>query len=171
MEEAETLFDETGSKQRLFTEFNYAAGTWDRERRVIIKAEHGRLGSNPRFIVTSLDGDPQMLYDEIYCARGDMENRIKEQQLDLYADRTSCHKWWANQFRLLLSSLAYILFDHIRRVALKNTRLARATSATIRNKLIRIGAVVLRNTRRIRLHLSSTCPHQDLFAIATARQE
>ena len=125
----------------------------------------------PRFIVTSLDGDPQMLYDEIYCARGDMENRIKEQQLDLYADRTSCHKWWANQFRLLLSSLAYILFDHIRRVALKNTRLARATSATIRNKLIRIGAVVLRNTRRIRLHLSSTCPHQDLFAIATARLE
>lgn len=171
MEQAETRYNETGEKQRLFDEFNYAAGTWDRKRRVIMKAEHSSMGSNPRFIVTSLDGDPQELYDSMYCARGDMENRIKEQQLDLYADRTSCHKWWANQFRLLLSSMAYVLFDHIRRTALKNTRLARATSATIRNKLIRIGAVVLRNTRRIRLHLSSACPHQDLFAIAVARLE
>ena len=159
MEQAEARFNETGKKQRLFGEFRYAAGTWDRERRVIIKAEHGSMGCNPRFIVTSLEGDPQELYDEVYCARGDMENRIKEQQLDLYADRTSAHKWWANQFRLLLSSLAYMLFDHIRRTALKNTRLARATSATIRNKLIRIGAVVLRNTRRVRLHLSSAYPH------------
>ena len=171
MEEAEARFGETGQKQRVFGEFSYGAGTWDRERRVIMKAEHSSRGSNPRFIVTSLEGNPQTLYDEGYCARGDMENRIKEQQLDLYADRTSCHKWWANQFRLLLSSLAYLLFDHLRRTALKNTRLARATSATIRNKLIRIGAVVLRNTRRIRLHLSSACPHQDLFAIATSRLE
>ena len=171
MEQAESAFNETETKQRLFGEFSYAAGTWDRERRVIMKAEYSSRGSNPRFIVTSLEGDPQTLYDEGYCARGDMENRIKEQQLDLYADRTSCHRWWANQFRLLLSSLAYMLFDHIRRIALQNTRLARATSATIRNKLIRIGAVVLRNTRRIRLHLSSACPHQDLFAIAAARLE
>lgn len=171
IEEAEMLCDETGEKQRLFSELRYAAGTWERERRVILKAEHSSRGSNPRFIVTSLDGDPQTLYDEGYCARGDMENRIKEQQLDLYADRTSCHTWWANQFRLLLSSLAYILFDHIRRVALKNTWLARATSATIRNKLIRIGAICLRNTRRVRFHLSTSYPHQDLFAIAAARLE
>ena len=171
MDEAEALFNETGEKQRLFGEFSYAAGTWDRERRVIMKAEYSARGSNPRFIVTSLEGDPQTLYDEGYCARGDMENRIKEQQLDLYADRTSCHKWWANQFRLLLSSLAYILFDHIRRTALKHTRLARATSATIRNKLIRIGAVCLRNTRSVRFHMSSSHPHQDLFAIAAARLE
>jgi hypothetical protein len=171
MMEAETLFEQTGEKQRLFDEFEYAASTWDRERRVIIKAEYTAMGSNPRFIVTSLSGDPQSLYDEIYCARGNMENRIKEQQLDLYADRTSCTNWWANQFRLLLSSMAYVLFDHIRRIALKSTRLAHATSATIRNKLIRIGAVVLRNTRRIRLHLSSTCPHQQLFAIAASRLE
>lgn len=171
MDKAEEYFNETGEKQRLFSELSYAAGTWDRERRVIMKAEHSSRGSNPRFIVTSLEGDSQRLYDEGYCARGDMENRIKEQQLDLYADRTSCHKWWANQFRLLLSSLAYVLFDHIRRRALKNTRLARATSATIRNKLIRIGAVVLRNTRRVRLHLSSACPHQELFAIAAGRLE
>lgn len=129
------------------------------------------LGSNPRFIVTSLSADAQGLYDDVYCARGNMENRIKEQQLDLYADRTSSTNWWANQFRLLLSSMAYVLFDHIRRIALKNTRLAHATSATIRNKLIRIGAVVLRNTRRIRLHLSSPCPHQHLFAVAASRLE
>jgi hypothetical protein len=169
--EAEVRFEQTGDKQRLFAEFDYAASTWDRKRRVIIKAEHSAMGSNPRFIVTSLAGDPQPLYDTGYCARGNMENRIKEQQLDLYADRTSCTNWWANQFRLLLSSMAYVLFDHIRRIALKNTRLAQATSATIRNKLIRIGAVVLRNTRRIRLHLSSACPHQELFAVVTARLE
>lgn len=169
--DAEDRFEQTGEKQRLFSEFDYAAATWDRKRRVIMKAEYSSMGSNPRFIVTSLAGEAQALYDHLYCARGNMENRIKEQQLDLYADRTSCTNWWANQFRLLLSSMAYILFDHIRRIALKNTRLAHATSATIRNKLIRIGAVVLRNTRRIRLHLSSACPHQELFALAASRLE
>ena len=171
LNQAATLFEQTGEKQRLFGEFRYAAATWDRKRRVIMKAEHSSMGSNPRFIVTSLDGDPQEIYDGGYCSRGNMENRIKEQQLDLYADRTSCTNWWANQFRLLLSSMAYVLFDHIRRIALKNTRLAHATSATIRNKLIRIGAVVLRNTRCIRLHLSSSCPHQQLFAVAASRLE
>lgn len=169
IEQAETNFGATGDKQRLFGEFEYAAATWDRERRVIIKAEYTALGENTRFILTSLKGDAQELYDTLYCARGNMENRIKEQQLDLYADRTSCTNWWANQFRLLLSSMAYVLFDHIRRVALKNTRLAQATSATIRNKLIRIGAVVLRNTRRIRLHLSTASPHQELFALVACR--
>ena len=98
-----------------------------------------------------------------------MENRIKEQQLDLYADRTSCHNWWPNQLRLMLSSLAYVLFDHIRRTALKNTRLAHATSATIRSKLIRIGAVIVRNTRRIRFHLSTSYPRQELFKLVAAR--
>jgi len=171
IEQAEKTFGETEEKQRLFSDFEYAAATWDRERRVIIKAEHTALGENTRFIVTSLKGDPQELYNTLYCARGNMENRIKEQQLDLYADRTSCHNWWANQFRLLLSSMAYVLFEHIRRIALKNTPLAQATCATIRNKLIRIGAVVLRNTRRIRLHLSSACPHQELFALSAARLE
>ena len=98
-----------------------------------------------------------------------MENRIKEQQLDLYADRTSCHNWWPNQLRLMLSSLAYVLFDHIRRTALKHTRLANATSASIRNKLIRIGAVIVRNTRRIRFYLSSSYPRKELFALVAAR--
>ena len=169
IEQSQASYEQTGDKQRLFGEFKYAAATWDRERRVIIKAEHTSLGANSRFILTSLEGDPQQLYDEVYCARGDMENRIKEQQLDLYADRTSCHNWWSNQLRLMLSSLAYVLFDHIRRTALKNTRLANATSATIRNKLIRIGAVIVRNTRRIRFHLSTSYPRRELFALVAAR--
>lgn len=171
MDQAQNAFDDTREKQRFFSELTYAAGTWDRKRRVIMKAEYSIMGSNPRFIVTSLDGDPQELYDNLYCARGDMENRIKEQQMDLFADRTSCHQWWANQFRLLLSSMAYILFETIRRLGLKGTELARATCGTIRLKLIRIGAIVLRNTRRIRLHLSSAHPHQDIFDLVVRRLE
>ena len=97
----------TGEKQRLFGEIRYGARSWDAARRVIAKAEHNGGGGNPRFVVTNLKDDPQHLYDRIYCARGDMENRIKEQQLDLLVDRTSCHKWWAHQFRLLLLSSAY----------------------------------------------------------------
>lgn len=119
--------------------------------------------------MTNLAGEPQFLYDKRYCARGDMENRIKEQQLALFADRTSCHYWWANQFRLLLSSLAYILLETIRRVALQGTELARAYVSTLRLKLIKIGAVILRNTRRIRFLLASHCPYQQLFFHVAAR--
>ncbi len=109
-------FEASGEKQRLFGEFTYAAGTWRSERRVIARIEHSAKGANPRYIVTSLPGNAQALYEERYCARGEMENRIKEQQLDLFADRTSCHKWWPNQFRLLLSALAYTLMEAIRRL-------------------------------------------------------
>ena len=112
---------------------------------IIAKIEHGPKGANPRFVVTNLAGDPQTLYDTLYCARGDMENRIKEQQLGLFADRTSCHAWWPNQFRLLLSSLAYVLMETIRRLALKGTELARAQVTTIRLKLLKIGAVISRS--------------------------
>ena len=112
---AET-FEHTGEKVRRFTDIHYGARTWDRPRRVISKLEHTRGGANPGYVVTSLEGDAQALYDRLYCARGDMENRIKEQQLDLFADRTSCHHWWANQFRLLLASLAYTLIETIRHV-------------------------------------------------------
>lgn len=163
LERAERQHGKTGQAQRFFKEFRYAAQTWDRKRRVILRAEHTDKGSNPRYIVTNMDEEPGHLYDKVYCARGEMENRIKEQQLDLFSDRTSCSKWWANQFRLLLSSLAYVLVESIRRVALTNTELARATCGTIRLKLLKIGAVLLRNTRRIRLHLSSAYPHRDLF--------
>jgi len=163
MKAAAAQFKKTQVKQRLFSDVQYAAETWDKARRVIVRAEHSEMGENPRFVVTNLEGDAQALYDKLYCARGEMENRIKEQQMGLFADRTSCHKWWANQFRLLLSSLAYILVEGIRRLALKRTELARAQVWTIRLKLLRIGAVVTRNSRRIRFMLSSAYPFQELF--------
>ncbi|MFQ5959410.1 MAG: IS1380 family transposase, partial [Alphaproteobacteria bacterium] len=169
MAEAKARFERTGEKQRLFADLSYAAKTWDKERRVIARLEHGEKGANPRYVVTNLAGDGDDLYDRLYCARGDMENRIKEQQLDLFADRTSCQRWWANQFRLLLASLAYILLQSIRRLGLKGTELARAQARTIRLKLLKIGAVVVRNTRRVRFHLSSACPDKVLFMLAAAR--
>ncbi|MDA9981276.1 IS1380 family transposase [Gammaproteobacteria bacterium] len=167
--EAEACFEEQGTKVRWFTDLYYGARSWDYPRRVIVKIEHTDKGTNPRYVVTNLEGDSQALYEKLYCARGDMENRIKEQQLDLFADRTSCHKWWPNQFRLLLSSLAYILLEAIRRLALKGTELARAYVGTLRLKLLKIGAVILRNTRRIRFLLSSSYPKQDLFFLVANR--
>ncbi len=161
--------EKTGEKVRWFAEFKYGARTWDRPRRVIAKIEHSHRGANPRYIVTSLPGDPQTLYERLYCARGDMENRIKENQLDLFADRTSCHAWWPNQFRLLLASLAYTLIETIRRIGLKGTALARAYAGTIRLKLFKIGAVILINTRRVRFLLASTCPDRDLYFLVARR--
>ena len=169
MELAELAHEASGKKLRLFEGFRYAAKSWNRPRRVIVKAENSSRGANPRYIVTSLKGVPQYLYDKQYCARGDRENRIEEQQLDLFADRTSCHAWWPNQFRLLLSALAYELPEAIRRVALARSELANAYVGTIRLKLLKIGAVVLRNTQRVRLLLSSSYPHQALFYSAAAR--
>ena len=139
----------------------YAAGSWNCKRRIIVKIEHLEKRNNPRFVVTNFKGTASDLYD-VYCARGEMESRIKEQQLDLFADRTSCHSWQANQFRLLLSSLAYILLEQIR-VNLVGTELARAQAGTIRLKLLKIGAVILRNSRRIRFLLSSAYPYKLLF--------
>jgi hypothetical protein len=163
VQEAKRRFELTLQKQRIFTEFDYAAGTWDRARRVIHKAEHNNQGDNPRFIVTNLTGETQPLYDEVYCARGEMENRIKEQQLGLFAGRTSCHAFAANQFRLLLSSFAYTLIETLRRTALAGTELARAQATTIRTKLLKIGAVVVSSVRRVVLRLSSAYPLQELF--------
>jgi Transposase DDE domain group 1 len=131
---------------------------------VIAKAEHTDQGSNPRFVVTNLAGQARALYDTVYCARGEMENRIKEQQLGLFSDRTSCHDWWANQFGLLLSSCAYGLLETVRRLGLAGTELARAQAETIRLKLLKIGAVVRRNTRRVRLLLPGSHPYQGIFA-------
>lgn len=162
-EKAKEEFDRTGKKQRYFSEFYYAANTWKKERRIIAKSEYMEKGDNNRFIVTSLTDDPQYLYDNIYCARGDMENRIKEQQLDLFADRTSASKWWANQFRLILSTFAYILIDFIRTEAAKHTELAKAQCGTIRNKLLKIGAVVIRNTRKVKIHMSTYFPYINIF--------
>lgn len=161
--QAEENYQKIQEKQRLFSEFNYAADSWSTSRRILVKAEHTSQGANPRFVVTNLSGEPQALYDTVYCARGEMENRIKEQQLDLFADRTSCHHWWPNQFRLLLSSAAYILVCAIRRIGLSGTELAQAQCGTIRLKLFKIGAVIIRNTRRIRFLLPSSYPYQTLF--------
>lgn len=159
---AEKQFVRTQEKQRLFTAFDYAAGSWRRVRWVIAKAEHTDKGSNPRFILTNIVGDAQRIYDRRYCQRGEMENRIKEQMM-LFADRVSAHRWWPNQWRLLLSALAYTLMEALRRLALAGTALAQATCATIRTKLIKIGAVVVTKLTVIRLHLSSHHPLQELF--------
>ena len=165
---AEKQYLASGEKQRIFSEFRYAANTWTRKRRIIVKAEYNDRGSNPRFVVTNLPNVPQRLYDKLYCARGDMENRIKE-QLEMFSDRTSCHRWWANQFRLLLSTMAYTLVHVIRSVGLRGTQFARAQVGTIRLKLLKIGAVIISNTRRIRFLLSSAYPYQDVFFQVAAR--
>jgi hypothetical protein len=169
LDEAALLYEQTEEKQRLFSDFMYAAGSWKRERRVILREEHSWKGSNPRFVVTDLEGDGQELYEQGYCARGEMENRIKEQQLFLFADRTSCHDWWANQFRLFLSTMAYMLLETMRRIGLHGTEMAQAQCDTIRLKLLKIGAVIIRNTRRVRFMLSSRYPHQELFGLLVAR--
>ena len=158
---------------RCYEELRYQTlKSWSRERRVVGKAE--RLGDkdNPRFVVTSLAAEsfpaPE-LYAKIYCARGDMENRIKEQQLDLFADRTSSHTMRANQLRLWLSSIAYVLMAELRRLGLAGTRLARAQAGTLRVRLLKIAAVIQRSTRRIYISLRSQHPEQATFAEALAR--
>lgn len=163
METAISQYDASGEKQRIFGDLRYKADSWKHERRIIAKAEYSAKGKNPRFIVTSLTGDGRALYEKHYCARGEAENRIKAQQLDLFADRTSCTNWVPNQVRLLLSGLAYTLIEAIRRLALKDTSLHNASCGSIRLKLFKIGAVILKNTRRIQIHLSSAYPYQRMF--------
>jgi len=162
-------YQRRGRKQRMFGEFTYAAQTWDKPRRVIARLEHSEQGANPRFIVTDLPGDPRALYERRYCARGEAENRIKEAQLDLFGRRASCHRYWSNQLRLLLAALAYTLMVQLRRLALHGTELARACTATIRMQLLKIGAAVVRNTRRVRVMLASHHPLRELFAQAAGR--
>ncbi|HNN97488.1 MAG TPA: IS1380 family transposase [Ottowia sp.] len=155
-----------GTKQRLYGEFEYAADSWNKSRRVIARLEHGPQGANPRFIVTTLRGEPKHLYDKRYCARGEAENRIKEAQLDLFGRRASCHRFWANQWRLLLAALAYTLMINLRRQALAGTALANACTATIRVQLLKIAAAIVRNTRRVRVMLTSSHPMRATFAMA-----
>ncbi|MHC4831662.1 MAG: IS1380 family transposase [Planctomycetota bacterium] len=147
--------------------------SWSRSRWVIAKAQHSRLGPNPRFVVTSLPcrirRESERLYRRVYCARGDMENRIKEQQLDLFADRTSAHTMRANQVRLYMSSMAYVLLSTIRRKALVGTKLAKAQCGTIRNRLLKIGARIRVTVRRVWVHMSSAWPSRELFRLAMRR--
>jgi hypothetical protein len=166
---AERQFQKTAQPQRIFGSFAYAASRWDRQRRVIVKAEHTAQGPNPRFLVVNVAGDPQELYEDVYCQRGDMENRIKEQQLDLFADRTSCHDFLANQFRLLLSSVAYVLFQALRRTVLRGTDLERAQVGTIRLKLLKVAARVVVSARRVVFHLASSYPYAERFTAVVHR--
>ena len=136
------------------------------------KAEHLAKGANPRFVVTSLKKAKiaaRALYEDLYCARGEMENRIKECQLDLFADRTSAKTMRANQLRLWFSSFAYVLIEALRRLALKHTRLENATCGSIRLKLLKIGARVRVSVRRILISMASAHPYQNEFALAHAR--
>ena len=168
---SEMFFVDAGSCEpfRLFWEYEYKARTWKHARKIFVKAERlpagaNRLGKeNTRYIVTNLEGDAKELYEEIYCARGDMENRIKEQQRMLFADRTSCHSFTANRFRLFLSSSAYVLMETLRRTALSGTSMAKAQCSTIRAKLFKIAAVVTKSVRRILFSMPSVYPMRELW--------
>jgi len=166
MHEAHTLHQATGRAARLFAEFDYRTHkSWSRPRRVIAKAEHLDKGENPRFVVTSLTTDEwpaQQLYEKFYCARGEMENRIKE-QMCLFADRLSTDEMRANQLRLYFSALAYTLVEALRRLALHGTDWAQAQVDTIRRKLFKIGAIVRLSVRRIVLLMSSAYPWKDIY--------
>ncbi len=170
---AESEHERTGQAARGFKDFRYCTRkSWSRERRVVGKAEHLDKGANPRFVVTSLtseDHPAQTLYEKTYCARGEMENRIKEQQLCLFADRTSTHWLRSNQIRLWLSSLGYVLVSALRRLGLPGTSMARSRCDTIRLKLLKIGAAVRVSVRRVVVSLASGFPRQTLFRRVWAR--
>jgi hypothetical protein len=178
--EIETELDEaraenaaTGEPARRFRDFTWSThDSWTRKRRVIAKAEWISGKANPRFLVTSLtprEADARDLYERIYCARGEMENRIKECQMDLFADRTSTATMRANQLRLWFASMAYVLLAALRRIALAHTRFANATCGTIRLALLKIGALVRISVRRIKLAMASACPSRHEFALAHAK--
>jgi hypothetical protein len=159
-----------GRPARRFADFTWRTrDSWSSERRVVAKAEHLPQGSNPRFVVTSLSAsaiDARTLYEDVYCARGEVENRIKEQQLDLFAGRTSAATMRANQLRLWFASFAYVLIEALRRIGLRFTQFADATCGTIRLKLLKIGAQVRRSVRRIKVAMASACPFQTEYRLA-----
>ena len=167
LQQAQQLFETTGTAARVYTEFRYRTHkSWSRERRVIAKAEHLAKGSNPRFVVTNLPEDQYdatQVYEKEYCARGDMENRIKEQQLYLFADRTSASTMRANQLRLWLSSVAYVIVNTLREVGLQGTEFEKAQCHTIRLKLFKIGGAVRITVRRVWISLSASYPYAQTF--------
>jgi len=167
---AKTMAEQTGRPARRFKDFQWSTlDSWSRRRRVVAKAEWTQDEANPRFVVTSLkrtEARARHLYESIYCARGEMENRIKECQLDLYADRTSAATMRANQLRLWFASMAYVLVCALRRIGLANTVFADATCGTIRLKLLKIGALVRVSIRRIRIAMASACPAAEEWGCA-----
>ena len=170
---AQAAAQASGQPARRFKDFMWTTlDCWSRRRRVVAKAEWTQDEANPRFIVTTLTrsvAGARQLYEDIYCARGEMENRIKECQLDLYADRTSAATMRANQLRLWFASMAYILLSALRRIGLAGTRFADATCGTIRLKLLKIGALVRIAVRRIKFAMASACPAADEWARAATR--
>jgi hypothetical protein len=167
MEQARELLEKTGEPARVFKDFRYETlKTWSCERRVVAKAEQLPGKENPRFVVTSLSPDrvgARALYEELYCARGEMENRIKEQQLEMFADRTSTATIRANQLRLWFSSMAYIITNELRRVGLRGTKMARAQCGTLRVRLFKVAALVTLSVRRVRVAISSVFPLKALY--------
>jgi hypothetical protein len=173
LQEAQQLGERTGKPARRFKDLTWSTlDSWSRARRVVAKAEWTRGEANPRFVVTSLsrtEHEARHLYEKVYCARGDMENHIKECQLDLFADRTSAATMRANQLRLWFAAMAYVLVCAVRRIALRHTQFAQATCGTIRLKLFKIGALVRVSVRRIKIAMASACPYQNEFALAHLR--
>jgi Transposase DDE domain group 1 len=173
LQEARTMVEATGRPARVFRDFLWSTKeSWSRRRRVIAKAEWTRDEANPRFLVTSLKPDrwaARALYEDLYCARGEMENRIKECQGDLFADRTSAATMRANQLRLWFASMAYVLLCALRRIGLAHTALAAATCGTIRLKLLKIGALVRISARRVKVAMASACPAASEWRLAHAR--
>jgi hypothetical protein len=167
---ARAAAEKTGRPARRFKDFQWSTlDSWSQERRVVAKAEWTQGEANPRFVVTSLkraEAAARQLYEDTYCARGEMENRIKECQLDLFADRTSAWSMQANQLRLWFASMAYVLVSSLRRIGLQKTDMAVATCGTIRRKLFKIGALVTVSVRRIKLAMASGCPYKATFAAA-----
>lgn len=167
MEQARLAYEQTKQPTRVFAELRYETrDSWSCQRRVVAKAEHLDKGANPRFVVTSLDlkqRPAQELYEQDYCSRGEMENRIKEQQLHLFADRTSASTMRANQIRLFFSSIAYVLLAALRRLGLEGTSMAHAQCQTIRLRLLKIGALVQVTVRKVWVRLASSCPSATVF--------
>jgi hypothetical protein len=167
LHQAQEAFAQTGKPARVFKDFEYRTHkSWSRMRRVVGKAEHLAKGPNPRFVVTSLSAkefEDQTLYEQEYCGRGEMENRIKEQQLMMFADRTSCETMRANQIRLYFSTVAYVLLRALRAFGLQGTELAQAQCSTIRVKLLKLGAVVRVTVRRVVVALSEAYPLREVF--------
>jgi hypothetical protein len=172
-EQARQEYGRSGGPARVFADLRYRTrDTGSRERRVVAKAEHPAKGANPRFVVTSVSAERRQasaLYEEDYCPRGEMENRIKEQQLHLFADRTSCGTMRANQIRLFFSSMAYVLLESFRRLGLAGTEMAEAQCQTVRLKLLKIGALVRVTVRKVWVSLASSCPYAEVFRAVHAR--
>jgi hypothetical protein len=168
LRDARAIYEETGEKVRHFGEFSYAAESWRCEHRVVMKAEIGDKGENPRFVSTNIDEMPAEETYEFYCDRGDVENRIKELKDDLSSGRTSCHRFLANQFRLILHAAAFVLLQGLRKL-LAGTEFANAQASTLRGRLLKVGVRVRETTRRIWLMMPTSYPLKELWMCIVSR--